>query len=66
MGPSCSGKSTAGEIVGKRTGAKIYSGKDYLRLSKAEGDAWRIFHEKMEEASKPDGEESLIFVCTEK
>lgn len=66
MGPSCSGKSTAGEIVGKRTGAKIYSGKDYLRLSKAEGDAWRIFHEKMEEASKPDGEESLIFVRTEK
>ncbi|SFN71436.1 hypothetical protein [Proteiniclasticum ruminis] len=66
MGPSCSGKSTAAEIVGKRTGAKIYSGKDYLRLAKAEGDAWRIFHEKLEEASKPDGEESLIFVCTEK
>ena len=66
MGPSCSGKSTAGEIVGKRTGAKIYSGKDYLRLAKAEGEAWRVFQEKMVEAAGHGKEESLIFVCTEK
>ncbi len=66
MGPSCTGKSTAAEIVRKRIGAKIYSGKDYLRLAKAEGDAWRIFYEKMEESSKKESGESLIFVCTEK
>ena len=66
MGPSCSGKSTAAEIVGKRTGAQIYSGKDYLRLAKAEGEAWRIFQEKMVEAAGHGKEESLIFVCTEK
>ena len=66
MGPSCTGKSTAAEIVRKRIGAEIYSGKDYLRLAKAEGDAWRIFHEKMEESSKKESGESLIFVCTEK
>ena len=30
VGPSCSGKSTTAEIAGKRTGAQIYSGKDYL------------------------------------
>lgn len=66
MGPSCSGKSTTGEIVGKRTGAKIYSGKDYLRLAKAEGEAWRVFQEKMVEAAGHGKEESLIFVCTEK
>lgn len=39
MGPSCTGKSTAAEIMRKRIGAKIYSGKDYMRLAKVEGDA---------------------------
>lgn len=58
VGPSCSGKSTTAEIAGKRTGAQIYSGKDYLRLAKAEGEAWRIFQEKMVEAAG-EADESL-------
>lgn len=66
VGPSCSGKSTTAEIAGKRTGAQIYSGKDYLRLAKAEGEAWRISQEKMVEAAGHGKEESLIFLCTDK
>ena len=66
MGPSRTGKSTAAEIVGKRTGAQIYSGKDYQRLSKAEGEAFRIFQEKMVEAAGRGKEESLIFVLNRK
>ena len=44
-------------------GGKIYTGKDYVRLSKDENAAKRLFIEKM--AAAVDGE-NLIYVTTEK
>lgn len=66
MGPSCTGKSTAAEIVGRKMDALIISGKDYLRFAKSQAEAWKIFEGKMKQASKADTEETMIFVCTEK
>ena len=66
VGPSCAGKSSAAEKVKEKMGAEIYSGKDYLRLAKNEGEAWKLFCGKIENASGKEKEESLIFVCTER
>lgn len=44
-------------------GGKIYTGKDYVRLSKDENAVKRLFIEKM--AAAVDGE-NLIYVTTEK
>lgn len=37
FGESCTGKSTLADALKERTGAQVYSGKDYLRLAKSEG-----------------------------
>ena len=50
MGESCTGKSTLAEAVEKGIGGEIYSGKDYLRLAKSQGEAEQLFRRKMEQA----------------
>jgi cytidylate kinase len=68
MGPSCSGKSTLADLLKKEKGMQIYTGKDYLSLAKNESDAWKIFMEKLSEASnsKELSGDSAVFVITEK
>ena len=39
IGESCTGKTTLANKIKDSLGAEIYSGKDYLRLSKNENDA---------------------------
>ena len=60
FGESCVGKSTLAAALHKRTGAKVYTGKDYLRLAKNENEAKELFRKLLAE------ENNIIYVTTEK
>lgn len=68
MGPSCSGKSSAGEELKKLINVQIYTGKDYLRFSKNENDAWKIFSNKLKTASHNSNlnSESIVYIISGK
>lgn len=63
FGESCAGKSTLASMLGERLGAKIYSGKDFLRLAKDEAGAKRAFQKELQEAVTG---EHIIYVVSEK
>lgn len=63
FGESCTGKSTLAEALKARTGAEVYSGKDYLRLAKSEGMAKVLFQKQLKQAA--EGEGDLIYVIAE-
>ncbi len=60
IGESCTGKSTIAKLLAEALGAKVYSGKDYLRLAKGEAEAKRIFREMMCESGTP-----IIYIISE-
>lgn len=64
MGESCTGKSTAADFIEKETGAKIFTGKDYLKLAKNENEAKKAFKTLLE--SKVNESEGIVFVVSEK
>lgn len=64
MGESCTGKSTAADFIEKETGAKIFTGKDYLKLAKNENEAKKAFKALLE--SKVEETEGIVFVVSEK
>jgi uridine kinase len=43
FGASCTGKSSIADEISKRTGAKLFTGKDYLKFAKSEAEARREF-----------------------
>ena len=63
FGESCTGKSTLAGALKERTGAQVYSGKDYLRLAKSEGVAKALFQKQLQKAAKGEGD--LIYVIAE-
>ena len=63
FGESCTGKSTLAEALKARTGAEVYSGKDYLRLAKSEGEARALFQKQLKGAAEGTGD--LIYVIAE-
>jgi len=50
FGESCTGKSTLAQLLKTRLDAKVYTGKDYLRLSKNENIAKKLFQKELEAA----------------
>lgn len=50
IGENCSGKSTLATNIRDAIGAEIITGKDYLRMSKSEPEARRLFQEKLNSA----------------
>jgi cytidylate kinase len=64
MGESCTGKSTAADYIKKETGAKIFTGKDYLKLAKNEDEAKKTFRSLLE--SHVSETQGVIFVVSEK
>ena len=56
FGESCTGKSTLADALKERTGAQVYSGKDYLRLAKSEGMAKALFQKQLKEAAAGEGD----------
>jgi nicotinamide riboside kinase len=63
MGASCTGKSSAAESAAKKTGAKVYTGKDYLKLAKNAADAQKVYKELLEQSVL--GEANVIAVISE-
>lgn len=63
FGESCTGKSTLADMLAEKLGAKIYTGKDYLRLAKNENEAKAEF-EKLLESSITG--EHVIYVIAER
>ena len=47
FGESCTGKTTLANCINSVANAKIYSGKDYLRMAKSEAEAKRSFQEQL-------------------
>lgn len=63
FGESCTGKSTLADKLKAMLDAEVYSGKDYIRLSKSEMMAKKLFQQKLEEALKGG---HVIYVLSEK
>lgn len=67
MGQSCTGKSTAAKALQKLTDAKVYAGKDYLRMGSDENTAWHDFSNRLLNAAESKGTaRSIIYIITEK
>ena len=64
FGESCTGKSTIAEALVNRISAEVYTGNDYLRLSKSKDNAEKLFVELLAEYSTK--KEHLIYVVSEK
>lgn len=63
FGESCTGKTTLAEHINAAAQGTIYSGKDYLRLAKSEGEAVQLFQTLLSEAVHG---EHVIYVITER
>jgi len=63
IGENCVGKSTLADRINEKLHAKIYSGKDYLRLEKNPSVALEKFKTILNEAVTG---ENIIYVITEK
>lgn len=64
FGESCTGKSTIADELSKRLNATVYTGKDYLKLSKVEAEAKKAFHDLL--SSNEAADNILIYVISEK
>ena len=63
IGENCVGKSTLANKINETMGAKIYAGKDYLRLEKNPAMALERFRAILKEAVVG---EDIIYIITEK
>ena len=62
IGENCTGKSTLAEEIRRELGGEIVTGKDFLRMAKSEGEAKKLFREKLKNAVSGD---NVIYVITE-
>ncbi len=63
IGENCVGKTTIAEKIKDTLAAKVYSGKDYLRLEKNPNVALETFKKNLIEAIKG---ENIIYIVSEK
>ena len=63
IGENCVGKSTLASEINKKINARIYSGKDYLRLEKNPSVALEKFKSILKESVTGD---NIIYLITEK
>ena len=64
LGESCTGKSTLAAALTESMGAKVYTGKDYVRLAKNEADARAQFVALLHAAQTT--EEMVVYVISER
>ena len=62
IGEHCAGKSTLAEKLRQEFGARVVSGRDYLRLAKSESEAEGLFRKQLRDAVSG---ENLIYVIAE-
>ena len=63
IGENCVGKSTLANKLNEKLGAKIFSGKDYLRLEKNPSAAMETFKATLRASVNGD---NIIYIITEK
>ncbi len=63
FGESCTGKSTLAEKIASQLPCEIFTGKDYLRLSKNESMARNLFQKKLDAAVNG---EHILYVIAER
>lgn len=63
FGESCTGKTTLAERINSVANAKVYSGKDYLRMAKNEAEAKRLFQEQLSACVHGD---NMIYIIAER
>lgn len=63
FGESCTGKTTLADHISSTASAKVYSGKDYLRLAKNEAEAKRLFQDRLNAAVYGD---NVIYIIAER
>lgn len=63
IGENCVGKSTLANKINEKFGAKIFSGKDYLRLEKNPSAAMETFKATLKASVNGD---NIIYLITEK
>ena len=63
IGENCVGKSTLANKLNEKLGAKIFSGKDYLRLEKNPSAAMETFKATLRASLNGD---NIIYIITEK
>lgn len=63
FGESCTGKSTLAGSIAEKIHARVFSGRDYMRLSKNESDALSAFKNLLTDAVR--GTENIIYVISE-
>ena len=64
FGASCTGKTSTAKEIAKRTNAKIFTGKDYMRGAKSEVEAKKQFIDLL--CSNETGNDYIVYVITEK
>ena len=64
FGESCTGKSTIAEQLKKKVDAKVFTGKDYIKLAKNEADAKKQFMELLQLNETTN--EVYVYVVSEK
>lgn len=64
FGESCTGKSTLADSLGQKLNAKVYTGKEYMKLEKNGGEAKKAFQAML--SSAQEGGENVIYVIAEK
>ena len=62
MGACCTGKSSVAELIRAKNNIQVITGKDYLRLSSDEEEAWRQFLGRIENALHTGSDESMIYI----
>ena len=62
IGENCVGKSSLANFIKQKTNAKVYSGRDFLRLEKNESMACKKFQAILQDAING---ENVIYVITE-
>lgn len=64
FGESCAGKSTIADELARKANAKVYTGKDYVKMAKNEADAKRQFVETLKSNEATD--DVYVYVISEK
>lgn len=64
FGESCTGKSTIADELSRKMNAKVYTGKQYVKLAKNEAEAKKLFAKFLE--SNVATAERIIYVISEK
>ncbi len=64
LGESCTGKSAIANELAKRVNARVYTGKDYIKLAKNETEAKKQFIDMLK--SNESAAEVYVYVISEK